>query len=246
VPLIPTLDLLPDRPHRPLRVLVAEDNPINQRLVGALLERRGHAPVMAADGREAVANLEIAAFDIVLMDLEMRGMDGFAAAAAIRDRERSTGAHVPIIALSAHADPGSRQRCLAAGMDGYLTKPLRYDELIAAVEGSWPRQGERTAPGGACREISAPFVADAQRLAAEIRDAVALRDGATLARAAHQLRGTAGYFAAERTRELAQLLEELGREGDLSVRIQEVCAELDLELDRLELMLTPAGNRDRI
>lgn len=226
---------LPDLPHRPLRVLVAEDNPINQRMVAAFLEQRGHASVMAADGREAVASLGVEVFDVVLMDVEMRGMDGFEATAAIRAREQATGAHVHIIAVTAHAGPESRRRCLAAGMDGYLSKPLRYGELIAAVEGAPPRD-ERTAPR-ASREISAPFVADALRLAAEIREAAARQDGDSLARAAHQLRGTAGYFAAERAWELAKCLEELGRTGDLTGRADEACADLDLELARLELLV---------
>lgn len=239
--LIATADLS-DLPRRLLRVLVAEDNPVNQRMVAAFLEQRGHASVMAADGRAAVASLEIEAFDVVLMDLEMRGMDGFEATAAIRDRERTTGAHIHIIAVTAHAGPESRRRCLAAGMDGYLSKPLRYGELIAAVEGSPPAREARTAPE-ASREISAPFVADALRLGLEIRDAAARRDGETLAYAAHQLRGTAGYFAAGRAWELAKRLEELGRAGDLTARVEEACAELDLELARLERTLR-ARNED--
>lgn len=226
---------LPRHPRRSLRVLVAEDNLINQRLVQAYLEQRGHTPVMAADGHEAVARLEREAFDVVLMDLEMGGMNGFEATAAIRARERATGTHVPIVAITAHAEPEDRRRCLAAGMDDFLTKPIRYDQLIAALEGSLPSSSERLAPGvpDPGREFSALFVADAARLGAVIEDAFARRDEAALALGAHQLRGSAGYFAAERTWELAKLLEDLGRAGDFSARTAEACAELARELARL-------------
>jgi CheY-like chemotaxis protein len=114
-----------------LRVLVAEDNAVNQRLVVRLLEKRGHRIEVAANGREALAALRKASFDLVLMDVQMPEMDGFEATAAVRAREKSEGAqtHQPIIALTAHAMKGDREKCLVAGMDGYLTKPIRVEEL---------------------------------------------------------------------------------------------------------------------
>ena len=112
-----------------LRVLVAEDNPVNQRLIVRLLEKRGHRVVLADNGRQALAALEKESFDLVLMDVQMPEMDGFEATSAIRMREKSIGSHQTIIALTAHAMKGDREECLARGMDGYLTKPIRPQEL---------------------------------------------------------------------------------------------------------------------
>jgi PAS domain S-box-containing protein len=112
-----------------LRVLLAEDNAVNQRLAVRLLEKRGHHVVLAANGREALEAIGRENFDLVLMDVQMPDMDGFEATAAIRQNEHSSGTHLPIIALTAHAMKGDRERCLAAGMDGYLAKPIHPEEL---------------------------------------------------------------------------------------------------------------------
>jgi CheY-like chemotaxis protein len=117
------------QPSTSLHVLVAEDNAVNQRLVVRLLEKRGHRIEIAGNGREALAALEKTSFDLVLMDVQMPEMDGLEATTAIRERERSRGCHQPIIALTAHAMKGDREKCLVAGMDGYLTKPIRPEEL---------------------------------------------------------------------------------------------------------------------
>ncbi len=116
-------------PTAQLRVLVAEDNSVNQRLATRLLEKRGHRVTVTANGREAVEALANQTFDLVLMDVQMPEMDGFEATAAIREKEKHNGAHMPIVALTAHAMKGDRERCLAAGMDGYLSKPIRSQEL---------------------------------------------------------------------------------------------------------------------
>jgi CheY-like chemotaxis protein len=118
-----------------LRVLVAEDNAVNRLVVEQLLKRRGHAPTVVTNGRDAVAAARLGGFDIVLMDLEMPEMDGLEATAAIRDSERRHGARLPIVALTAHALEGDRQRCLDADMDGYLTKPLNPGTLFETIEG---------------------------------------------------------------------------------------------------------------
>jgi two-component system, sensor histidine kinase and response regulator len=117
-----------------LSVLVVEDNLVNQRLATRLLEKRGHRTAIAASGRQALEALEAGAFDLVLMDVQMPDMDGFEATAAIRKRESPTGKHQPIIALTAHAMKGDQERCLAVGMDGYLSKPIRPQELDAILE----------------------------------------------------------------------------------------------------------------
>jgi two-component system sensor histidine kinase/response regulator len=117
-----------------LRVLVVEDNPVNQRLATRLLEKRGHRVVLAANGREAVDAIEREAFDLVLMDVQMPEMDGLEATAVIRQREQTTQRHQPIIALTAHAMKGDQLRCIEAGMDGYITKPIRTQELDEILE----------------------------------------------------------------------------------------------------------------
>jgi CheY-like chemotaxis protein len=116
---------------RPLRVLVAEDGDVNRMVAQRLLEKRGHSAVLVDNGREALQAVQRDEFDLVLMDVQMPEMDGFAATRAIRDleRERGGGAHVPIVAMTAHAMRGDREKCLEAGMDAYLAKPLRTAEL---------------------------------------------------------------------------------------------------------------------
>jgi CheY-like chemotaxis protein len=120
--------------HRPLRVLLAEDNPVNRLVATRLLEKRGHSVAVAINGREAVDATEQRMFDVVLMDLEMPQMSGLEATAAIRKREHGTGTHLPIIAMTAHAMIGDRERCLAVGMDAYVSKPVRADELFTALD----------------------------------------------------------------------------------------------------------------
>jgi CheY-like chemotaxis protein len=131
-----------------LRVLLAEDNAINQKLATRLLQKQGHTVTVANDGREAVEAVENGEFDVVLMDVQMPNMSGYEAAAAIRVRERASGKHVPIVAMTAHAMKGDEQRCLEAGMDGYVSKPIQPDhmmEAIARVTGS-ARETAETAP----------------------------------------------------------------------------------------------------
>ena len=117
-----------------LHILLAEDNIVNQRLTSRLLEKRGHVVKVVSNGREALAALEQADFDLVLMDVQMPEMDGFEATAALRGKEQTSGRHLPVIAMTAHAMRGDRERCLAAGMDGYLSKPIQTRELIDLLE----------------------------------------------------------------------------------------------------------------
>jgi CheY-like chemotaxis protein/HPt (histidine-containing phosphotransfer) domain-containing protein len=123
---------------RPLRILLAEDNAVNQKLAVSLLEKDGHTIRVAGNGKEALAALDEESFDVVLMDVAMPVMDGFEATAAIRARERETGRHQPIIAMTAHALKGDRERCLEAGMDGYVTKPCRRAALFQALNAVVP------------------------------------------------------------------------------------------------------------
>jgi len=116
------------------RVLLAEDNAVNQTLAVRLLEKRGYSVIVAGDGRAAVEAFEKDHFDVVLMDIQMPGMDGFEATAAIRTKEKLGGGHIPIVAMTAHALKGDQERCLSAGMDGYVSKPIRTSELFSTIE----------------------------------------------------------------------------------------------------------------
>jgi CheY-like chemotaxis protein len=123
------------RPQRPLHVLVAEDNRVNQKVVTRLLEKQGHRVTLAANGREALEKLLVGGFDGILMDVQMPEMNGLEAAQAIRRAERGSGRHIPILAMTAHAMKGDRERCLVSGMDGYVSKPIRSQELLDALQG---------------------------------------------------------------------------------------------------------------
>jgi CheY-like chemotaxis protein len=126
--------LAAEPPERRLHVLVAEDNIVNQRIASAVLQKRGHRVTIANNGREALVAYERENFDLVLMDVQMPEMDGLEATAAIREREAFTKVHMPIIALTAHAMKGDRERMLEAGMDDYLSKPLDAQRLVGLIE----------------------------------------------------------------------------------------------------------------
>jgi PAS domain S-box-containing protein len=148
IPLITRFSLQDGRePGSSLRVLLAEDNAVNQRLAVKLLEKRGHHVVVAANGVEALAALEKHDFDLVFMDVQMPEMDGLEATAVIREKEKISGKHQPIIALTAHAMKGDREKCIAGGMDGYLTKPIRPQELDDLLENYISRRAGATATG---------------------------------------------------------------------------------------------------
>jgi len=125
-----------------LRVLVAEDNPVNQKLAQKLLKKMGHMVDLAGNGREAVDAFSRATFDVILMDVQMPEMDGFEATAAIREKEKTDGGHIPIIAMTAHAMKGDREKCLEAGMDGYVSKPIRVPKLAEAIESLTGNRGK--------------------------------------------------------------------------------------------------------
>ncbi|HXG11868.1 MAG TPA: PAS domain S-box protein [Gemmataceae bacterium] len=247
---------VPDRAARRLRVLLAEDNPINQKVAVHLLERRGHEVVVAGTGREALAALERGRFDVVLMDVQMPEMDGLQATAAIREREKQTGGHVPIIAMTAYAMKGDHERCLEAGMDGYLSKPYRARELFETVEGiaatapseepaaltpgpiDWAAAlgsvgGDRALLG----ELARIFLADSSGWLAGLRRAAAEGKPAEVQRIAHNLKSATGQFGARAAWEAAARLEAMARAGDLA-GAAEVCAVLEREIERLRADLT--------
>ena len=223
-------------PRRPLRILVAEDNLVNRKLVTTLLRKRKHKVTAVENGDAAIKAVDAArsAFDVVLMDVQMPVMGGFEATQAIRDRERVSGRRLPIVALTAHAMQGDRERCLAAGMDGYVSKPIDADLLIETVEhmGGAPvaEPQPRQAPAAAAqifdeqaamaytggdrrllKETIALFRADYPSYVTRIAAALDRRDGEALRMAAHGLKGALATIGSERGRELAAALEQIGR-----------------------------------
>lgn len=132
-------------PERPLQILLVEDNPINQKVAQRLLEKQGHLVMIAWNGKEALAQLQALSVDLVLMDVAMPEMDGLETTAAIREQERGTDRHLPIVALTAHAMKGDREKCLAAGMDGYVTKPVQMAVLLAAMAEALGGPGQQSA-----------------------------------------------------------------------------------------------------
>jgi signal transduction histidine kinase/CheY-like chemotaxis protein len=145
IPLVTRYSLHDERePAAALQILLAEDNAVNQLLAVRMLEKRGHRVIVVANGREALAALEKEKFDLVLMDVQMPEMDGFEATAALREKEKTGRTHVPVIALTAHAMKGDRERCLTAGMDGYLAKPIRPQDLDEVLAGYMSHRTETT------------------------------------------------------------------------------------------------------
>jgi signal transduction histidine kinase/CheY-like chemotaxis protein len=128
-----TRHILQEQKHR-IHILLAEDNAVNQTLAVRLLEKRGYSVTVAQDGQAAVEAFQMGVFELVLMDIQMPGMDGFEATTAIREKEKLTGGRIPIVAMTAHALVGDQERCLASGMDGYVSKPIRTSELFATIE----------------------------------------------------------------------------------------------------------------
>jgi CheY-like chemotaxis protein len=120
-------------PGRSLHILLAEDNAVNERVACAVLRKWGHTVEVARNGQQAVLMHAAGVFDAILMDVQMPGMDGFEATAGIREAEKRTGAHIHVIAMTAHAMAGYQERCLQAGMDGYVTKPIRPELLLQAL-----------------------------------------------------------------------------------------------------------------
>jgi CheY-like chemotaxis protein len=214
----------PARAERRLRVLLAEDNVVNRELALELLRERGHRVTTAANGREALERLQKATFDVVLMDVQMPEMDGLAATRAVREQEKRSGTHVPIIAMTAHAMKGDRERCLEAGMDGYVAKPIQPEELLTALEAAAggdavDREALLARVNGNTKllgKLTKLFFADNPRLLAAIGKAIGKRDARAVQMAAHTLKGSVGNFDARRAYAAARQLEEMGRQGELS------------------------------
>jgi CheY-like chemotaxis protein len=220
----------------PARVLVAEDSAVNQELIKRLLAKWGHSVVIAENGRQALSLMETERFDVVLMDLQMPEINGFEATASIRESERATGTHIQIIALTAHALKGDRERCIAAGMDDYISKPIESKTLFDVIESAiacavMPKtNGQSREPAfdaaalmrnfdydvELVRTLACVFAESSDRQLSEIRNGIASVDCSMVELASHSLKGAVANFRARATADAAASLEQMGRAGDLS------------------------------
>lgn len=241
--------------RRKLKILVVEDNPVNQKLAMKMLEKRGHRVVVAENGREALEIYENEWVDLILMDVQMPEMDGFEATRAIREKE--SGGHVPIVAMTAHAMKGDRERCLEAGMDDYVSKPVKAEELFSAIErvALAPPRRKRQKPALSSplrppstevinlshvmevvdgdmdlfKEITELFFEQGSELVNRIREGIEKGDAERVEHAAHSLKGSAGNIGAKRVHDAAYRLEMMGREGRLE-RAMDVLSLLEREI----------------
>jgi CheY-like chemotaxis protein/HPt (histidine-containing phosphotransfer) domain-containing protein len=240
--------------HRELRVLLAEDNPVNCRVATRLLQSRGHTVVAVGDGRAALEALEENPFDIVLMDVQMPEMNGFEVTREIRARERQAGGHLPVLALTAHAMKGDRERCLEAGMDGYVAKPVRPKELLRTIDELV--DGRHREPAGEdlpqdpmvldrdavlqnaggdrelIREMVRIFRDETPAMLSDLRDCLGRGDARGLERAAHRLKGSLGVVGGVGATRVALSLEMMGREGCLD-GAEAAFLDLEREVGRL-------------
>jgi signal transduction histidine kinase/CheY-like chemotaxis protein len=242
-----------------LRILLAEDNVVNQRVARGLLEKVGHTVALAANGKLALDALDTCTFDLVLMDMQMPEMSGAEAIAAIRERERQHGGHLPIVALTAHALKGDRERCLEAGADEYLAKPVVPSALYArinALTSSAPPVAAvasvfdtaraaalLTRVGGdpiLFQDVIDLFLDDCPSQIDDIRQALRDEDTDRIYRAAHKLKGSAGNFEAHEIMALLQRLEARARDRDLVTSVA-VFVEIEAEAERLMAALASAG-----
>jgi len=244
------------------KVLLVEDNAVNRLLVRKLLEKHGHKAILAENGRQAIDAIAREAPDLVLMDVQMPVMDGLEAIRIIRTGEQSSGKHLPIIALTAHAMKGDRERCLDAGADDYLTKPIRTTELFAAVARlnnpearpaspiiqtaaasslpavfDFPAALERIGDKQTLEEVARLFTPACQKLMDEIRRALAASDGDALLRAAHTLQGSSASLGAPGIARASQELQKLAS-SEHWIAAQAVFAGLEIEVDRLYVELS--------
>jgi PAS domain S-box-containing protein len=222
--------VLPAAACGPLRILLVEDNPANQKLVTYILQDRGHTVEAAGDGQEALSLAGQRNYDAILMDVQMPGMNGLEATAAIRNREKG-GSRVPIIAMTAHAMKGDRERCLAAGMDGYLSKPVNAQEMIGLLESLAGSAAARAVPAPAARshaetspeavfnpemalgrcfnntdmvqEMIQCFFDEVDNLCRQMHAALEKGDLMEVGRLGHRMKGTVVYLGAEPAKEAA-------------------------------------------
>jgi CheY-like chemotaxis protein len=231
---------------------LVEDHPVNQRLARKLLEKWGHTVLVAANGRKALEAIERNNFDLVIMDVQMPEMNGLEASRQIRAQEKGTGAHLPIIAMTAHAMKGDREQCLAAGMDAYVTKPIDPDLLFRTIEGaasdkvvpirkagagSFDPDGLLRRAGGdwsLAREVINMFLEDTPEVLSQMLDAIGRKDWKAVERGAHRIKGAAANLDASDLANIAFDIEQNASDGKVS---EEHVARLQKGMDELKTTL---------
>jgi len=262
-PLVTRHTLTEGRKQR-TRILLAEDNPINQKVAQRILERLGYRVDAVADGAEAIHALEMTPYDLVLMDVQMPEMDGLEATRRIRNPASSVRDHqVPVLAITAHALKGDREQCLAAGMDDYVSKPVQPQELADVVEKwmAYALRDEATSPGPPatpprgsvvdrtrlverldgderlCDELLGIFIEDFPVQLSQLKDAFERDDAATIVRRGHAIKGEAANVESRVLRNLAHEIEKAARRNALD-SVRPLLAQLETAFARLKEQLS--------
>jgi CheY-like chemotaxis protein len=257
-------DADPNVAKRTCRILVAEDNPVNQKVAQRMLHKLGYRADTVANGLEVVQALDTIPYDLVLMDIQMPEMDGFEATKRIRQLEKEGSRHVPIVAMTAHAVKGYRERCLQAGMDAYLAKPIRREELARTLEAhlavpapavASPDRTARAETGvfdkqallarlegdeAMMAEILRQFTDDFSRLLGQVKEALEARAAPSLTEGAHAIKGAAATIEAASVRDAAHRIESAGRRGSLA-SVAGLVADLEAAYGALAAALAREG-----
>jgi PAS domain S-box-containing protein len=251
-PLKKVIEAKPKTIPQSLKILVAEDTPFNQTFILRLLEKNGFHPTLVENGQQAVDRFEPDTFDVILMDVQMPEMDGFEATREIRKIEKQSGGHIPVIAMTAYATEGDRERCLAAGMDDYVSKPISASKLFKAIEALMAP--EESAPSGdepkgdslnndnliksfennhsLLKELVEIFINDYPQMLTTLRKSLASTDAETFSRTAHSLKGMLRNFQAEAAADTAFDLEKKGQQGQLD-GVDQIIETLSGQLDKV-------------
>ncbi len=248
--------------QKSLKILLAEDNVINSRLAEALLHKKGWEVVSVSDGKQAIKALESQVFDLALMDVQMPGMDGFEATKAIREKEKATGTHIPIIAMTAHAMKGDREKCLAAGMDGYVSKPMKAAELYEAIEKLMDGKAKNASSSQPpvdlssamqtvdddkelLKELVEEFLEMFPKQLDEIKKLIENNNAEELVQKAHSFKGAVGHFGATAAYDLAYKLESMARESRLDGAI-EIFNKLKEEMRKVKAFFSDSNWEEKL
>jgi two-component system sensor histidine kinase/response regulator len=233
---------------RSLRILVVEDTPVNQVMMVRMLEKMGHTATIAGNGKEALQLLKAGSFELIFMDVQMPEMDGLTATRNIREQEKDGGARIPIVAMTAHAMKGDKDRCLEAGMDDYVSKPASGRDIAQAIARMFPSASKDPEASGRSsnwsptqaleqldgdenllREIAGIFFEEAPKLLARLHEGISGRNSELVERTAHSLKGQLGYLGASAASQKSRELEDIGHRGEFQ-RASRIVEELEREI----------------
>jgi len=264
-PSIVTRHSLAESKKKRTNILLAEDNIVNQQLALAILEKLGYGADVAIDGKEAIGAIERDFYDLILMDVQMPGMDGIKATKLIRQEEKETGVHIPIIAMTAHAMQGDRERCIEAGMDDYVSKPIDTQKFSDAIEkqlshaksrGSETVATTRPEANGAFdrplllerldgdeglfNEIMGVYLEDVPRLIGKIKEAEKGKDALLVEREGHTLKGASANVGALAIQDIALQIEMTGK-SEMLEDVGSLIGQAEMEFEKLKTSLEDLG-----